>query len=78
MARHVLSVGAPEQSSDDHMWKASIKLQEYFPPIQLPPQDKDTAPVNPGDPLSGEAANKATQVANLTNQAKSLTWINPT
>ena len=60
------------------MWKASFKLMEYFPPIQLPPQDKDTAPQDPKDPLAPELQDKAKQVQDLTNQAKTLTWINPT
>jgi hypothetical protein len=68
---------APEQTSDDHMWKLTIKMREYFPPLPIQPQDKDTAPQPNGDPLSPENQNKALQVQNLTNQAKTLTWINP-
>jgi hypothetical protein len=75
---NVVNVGAPEQTSDDHMWKSTIKLRQYFPPIALPPQDKDTAPQDPKDPLDPSLQNKATQVQDLTNQAKTLTWINPT
>lgn len=75
---NIVAAGAPEKVSDDGMWHAEFKLREYSPPIQLPPQDKDTAPVQPNDPLAPELQNKATQVQNLTNQANSLTWINPT
>jgi hypothetical protein len=66
------SVGAPEQVSDDHMWRATFKLREYFPPIQLPPQDKDTAPQEPGNPLSPDLQNPANEISQLTNTANGI------
>lgn len=71
------SVGAPEQQSDDHMWKATFKLREYFPPLQLPPQDHDTAPQQPTDPLAPQLQDKAQQVAELTQTAANQNWVNP-
>lgn len=71
------AVGAPEQQSDDHMWKATFKLREYFPPLQLPPQDHDTAPQQPGDPLAPQLQDKAQQVAQLKNTAANQNWVNP-
>jgi hypothetical protein len=71
----VKSVGVPEQQSDDHLWKATWTLQEYFPPIQLPPQDQDTAPQQPNDPLSSSLQDKATQVQDLTQKVAEQKWV---
>jgi len=72
---NIRACGAPEQVSDDHLWKATYKLQEYFPPIQLPAQDQDTAPQQPNDPLAPELQNKATQVQQLTQQVAQQNWV---
>lgn len=65
-------IGAPEQVSDDHMWKATIKLREYFPLLPFPPQDKDTAPEPSGDPTDPALNDLQQQKADLANQATAI------
>jgi hypothetical protein len=69
---NVVEVEAPKQTSDDHMWKATYHLQEYFPPIKLPPQDQDTAPKPPVDPIDDALKDLSSQKEQLANTATDI------
>ena len=69
------AIGAPEQISDDHIYRSVFDLREFQIPVQLPRQDYDSAPTQPTDPISPSLANKSAAVANLQQQVTSAQWL---